>query len=498
MMGWHTQDTWQRWLRRTGLVLLVLTLPWALSHRSLSRGGLAAHAAPAVLDDEPPETVCGLPVVPLESVIDPTFGEGGKVSLEQDWPALYLSSVAPLSDGGLAFATEQEDQVGESEASNSLNAFILNSRGVPDDHFGNNGTVSVAIPSQYAVRKRAQPLISEGPGRSIVLSSTYEGPDLTQGILIASLREDGGPNHKFGIHGLVIDQVSLEGPVTVRQLRVAEDGRVVLLVHASGRTAQTLVPFRDVTYLIAYDAEGRRIFSLDLPLLAKYSGLDRARDGMSTTISDLIALPRRLLVAASQITEAGPESVVFGVTWLGILDTTFTPSGRLRVGTWSETQQFANRMQSHTSEELPRAIVRFLPLDGRGARSASITYISEFQNGELQLYEVRPSYREGSCHYFASFMSMILPSGLTAAGVVTERLVSQGASTDSVWVYTHSFVLPGPLNTGDSFGSIWQLKLTGASIINTVVTPLGIVIATRDSQDVLRPRTRLVRVLPAR
>ena len=68
---------WTRLLRRVLLVLVVGLLA------GLPAGGKRPDTVQAMMaQDAAEETLCGYPVVPLDSVLDPSFGEGGEVALD--------------------------------------------------------------------------------------------------------------------------------------------------------------------------------------------------------------------------------------------------------------------------------------------------------------------------------------------------------------------------------------------------------------------------------
>lgn len=95
-----------RWLRRLGLVAVVAMLSLALGLPSaLGGAGMGtsrAQAAPAVQESDTPETLCGYPVVPLESVLDSTKpGQlqraGPPTSRELPSPSVSLDAVVTIN-----------------------------------------------------------------------------------------------------------------------------------------------------------------------------------------------------------------------------------------------------------------------------------------------------------------------------------------------------------------------------------------------------------------
>ena len=79
-MEWRRCTTWV-WAHR--LVLFVLAVGLLAGLPAPDRGHQTVQARMAVQDEAAAEeTLCGYPVVPLDSVLDPSFGEGGEVALD--------------------------------------------------------------------------------------------------------------------------------------------------------------------------------------------------------------------------------------------------------------------------------------------------------------------------------------------------------------------------------------------------------------------------------
>ena len=267
MMRWHTQDTWQLWLRRAGLVLLALLLPWALSHQPVARGGAAvAHAAPAVLDDEPPETVCGLPVVPLESVIDPTFGRGGYLTLS--WPTedVQQISVARGENGSYIVAGFRYLQTKKP----ILSLVRYSDSGQRDLNFGTDGTVDITPPGdtefnvEYPVVVRVQH------------SGILVGTNATGHVLLMRIDEAGVLDSSFGFNGYVYDRRSaLRSTLVDVAVTSRDDVIIVNTIYGRVNTPDTQnigVLAQGEQELLQYDRHGMLVHEDNLTLRARSLG----------------------------------------------------------------------------------------------------------------------------------------------------------------------------------------------------------------------------------
>lgn len=160
--------------------------------------------------------------------LDPTFGTGGKVSLQLDGQPTNGFAVAFTQDGKVVVA---------GQTGNPLKPFVMRflPNGQPDTGFGTNGAVVLPLAANETGEFRS--VLLDGMGR--VLAAGSKGPTGIGGIgqrdaLLARFTSTGALDNSFGTSGIAVTNLSngIFGDV-VNAIALDSQGRIVACGEAN-------------------------------------------------------------------------------------------------------------------------------------------------------------------------------------------------------------------------------------------------------------------------
>jgi uncharacterized delta-60 repeat protein len=301
-------------------------------------------------------------------LLDPTFGQGGKVVTDLDAND-YAFDLAIQDDGGIVV-------VGERRAAVSDRFVVQRYRpnGTLDARFANGGTALTG----FGRRFQGATAVAVAPGgRIVVAGSTSNG--ITSRSAMARYLTDGRLDRSFGQDGRVTTDVSPSGE-QFTALAILPDGRIV----AAGWAEVSLVP---VFSAVRYTQGGRLDTTFD------GDGISRVDVAPGGDRANAVALVEHggLVLAGSAAAGGRDEWALIRLGPRGHLDPTFARHGRLVTDfgpAFDEAQSLAvqtngklvvaGRIREGNKDDI--GVLRFKPDGGRdlmfGAGGRALTDVS--------------------------------------------------------------------------------------------------------------------------
>ncbi len=234
--------------------------------------------------------------------LDPTFGVGGKATIDRGSPYDELYDIESLPDGSSLVAVS----VWRYPTQQEFAVMRLQSNGSVDTSFGDGGTAVADIGGNYDYLRRIFPLAD---GRTLAV-----GYSITSGAhpSLARFEANGDLDSSFGAGGKVVDTASPLGQVRTAAL-VGDSG--VAVVGSTGTYPYDLGVSR-------YEANGRLDTSFAI-------GGSRIFDfGFAEYAAGIVAdAAGRLTIVGTQFGADAPDVLVARLTSGGAIDTSFGSGG---------------------------------------------------------------------------------------------------------------------------------------------------------------------------
>ncbi|WP_027480655.1 hypothetical protein [Deinococcus pimensis] len=138
-----------------------------------------------------------------DGALDPSFGTGGRVTIDFDGKSDDARAVAVAPDGKIVVAGSVT--VGAGSGDIDFGVARLNTDGTPDAGFGAGGKVSVAIGAEV---DRAYAVLVQPDGKVVAGGYTNAGPVTGQDFALVRLTTNGTPDASFGTNGRAVAAVA--------------------------------------------------------------------------------------------------------------------------------------------------------------------------------------------------------------------------------------------------------------------------------------------------
>ena len=156
---------------------------------------------------------CGLLIAQPVGVLDPSFGQEGQTLLELNTQKSQVQAIELQKNGDLLVAGSPEDSTEAGFTMSRLNTF-----GIPDKHFGEDGKVTFYFPGE--IRD-----LSLQPDNKILVTGFIK-QEKDRDFFVLRLHPDGKPDLSFGKEGWKI--VNLGGTDEAWQVHVQTDGKIIV------------------------------------------------------------------------------------------------------------------------------------------------------------------------------------------------------------------------------------------------------------------------------